>query len=609
MNIFAIGSLLATVVIIFLGNFVFFRNPKERINKIFFLVCVITGYSSFTDFQYSQSESYERAILWYQIGSFWILVIPSLLQFVLVFPDNESYSKSRITQFLLFFPALVFSIIELTTSHITGAIVKKEWGWTFIPSDSPVNIVFSAWFTLILLLSIFLCFKFFLKIKTKNFKKKQAGLITLGLGVPALFSILALEIFPLLNLNIPDLTGSGISISAILLGYSIWKYRLFNLSPKTAAENIIETISDALLLTDTRGNIKYANVAARELFGLSLADIKVTSINSIIKKIPVDRGPIKELIRNGSLKDFETIFVTKTGLNIPVILSISIMRNDDSKINGVVCIARDISRRKRIEEALRISEEKLRKRNEIMEKDLLNAQQIQKALLHVQIPVFTSLQIDYRYLHVDTVGGDYFSLTPFREGGLGVFIGDVAGHGVHAALYLSLLKATTDRVCRKHARQPGEYIESLNSILYDNMPYSFLTAIYGYFQTGENRGEVIFTFSKGGHPAPLLVRASGEISLLNSSGRLIGMFENIKNEEITVSLKKKDRVFLYTDGLPEALNRDGDIFGYDEMTVMAERANRMQLSDTLDAMVEEINNFIAEVPLHDDMVIIGIEAS
>src|SRR5271157_4669773 len=80
---------------------------------------------------------------------------------------------------------------------------------------------------------------------------------------------------------------------------------------------------------------------------------------------------------------------------------------------------------KSFQEALQFSEKELKRHTEILEQDLKNAQLIQNALLPNHIPNFKKLKIDYKYLPLETVGGDYFSFTLFREGGLGVFLGDI----------------------------------------------------------------------------------------------------------------------------------------------------------------------------------------
>jgi PAS domain S-box-containing protein len=143
--------------------------------------------------------------------------------------------------------------------------------------------------------------------------------------------------------------------------------------------------------------------------------------------------------------------LTKDGRTLDIEVNISLINDGTGRAIGILGITRDVTARKRAENALKESEERLRLRNEVIEKDLKTAQLIQRSLISGKTLRSERLDVDVRYLPLDAVGGDYFSFTELENEGLGVFIGDVTSHGVTAALYLSLIKATTDRICRIHA--------------------------------------------------------------------------------------------------------------------------------------------------------------
>ena len=309
--------------------------------------------------------------------------------------------------------------------------------------------------------------------------------------------------------------------------------------------------------------------------------------------------------RSGKSDNRESVIKTKDGRRVPIILSAQRIKVSEGDI--VLNNFHDITKMKEIEEALRKSEEALRARNRVIEKDLLTAQLIQKSLLSVNIPELGWVKAGYRYLPLDAVGGDYFSLTPLREGGLGVFIGYVSSHGVTAALFLSLVKATSDRICRGYALKPAQFITTLNQELYGNMPLSFLTAVYGVFGLNGD-GRTNFIFSSGGHPYPILFRAdSGKADFVNCKGTLIGMFSDLEFQEKNIILEKGDRVFLYTDGIPETMNENRDMIGFDSLPELVRQANDSSLGATLDNIMEEINRFKGNAALSDDIVLLGFE--
>ena len=156
------------------------------------------------------------------------------------------------------------------------------------------------------------------------------------------------------------------------------------------------------------------------------------------------------------------------------------------------------------------------------------------------------------------MGGDYFSFTTLEEGGLGIFIGDVTGHGVPAALFLSLVRTVSNQACRKYGMSPGKYIEMINYEVYRGMPDYYMTALYGVFR--KHHDAVTFTFARGGHPFPILYRR--ESDQLSSSRPVATCWAGRKtgpSGDLPLDLHPGDRLFLYTDGIPDTINPEGEM--------------------------------------------------
>jgi PAS domain S-box-containing protein len=375
---------------------------------------------------------------------------------------------------------------------------------------------------------------------------------------------------------------------------------------------LVDFASDFIWRADTYGRMIYANPNAlrvmcmeeEDVLGTDYLNLVPSEYRSEIRRFYINQ--YRHRIPNTYYEfpvvnsKFETVWL---GINMQMII-------DDEGNVVWQGIGRDISERRKFMQALKESEELLRIRNLSFERDLQNAQLVQKALLPGAVPEFKSLNIEYRNFSMDAVGGDYFSFTKLREGGLGVFLGDVSGHGVTAALFLALVKSTADRACRKHGQNPGEYISRLNNDLINAMHSYFLTAIYGYFYLDEVKKTVTFTFAKGGHPAPVLYKKStDEYKLIKSKGTLIGKFSDIEFEEVQIPLQKGDRLFLYTDGFPETRNSSGEIIGYDELCSLIKNESTSSLSDTIDSIINKINIYKGNEPYDDDLVIIGFEVT
>ncbi len=298
--------------------------------------------------------------------------------------------------------------------------------------------------------------------------------------------------------------------------------------------------------------------------------------------------------RNGSILDTE--------------VALHFIHDKEHRPVSIVGITRDVTERKRTEEALRRSEEELRRRNRKMEEELKTAQHIQRALITPSPPEFRDLSMGYRYLPLAAIGGDYFSFTALAEGGLGVFISDVSNHGVPAALFLSLVRAMSEKVCRNDALAPARFLRNLNAELLGNMPMSFVTAIYGVFTRDEARQRIVFTFSCAGHPRPLLHRgADGAIIELSARGTLIGAFSDIANDEGRVELEPGDRLYLFTDGLPETEDARGRIIGYDHLPYFILYNSRPSLNESLNAVIAALERYRGSAEQLDDMLLMGFE--
>jgi sigma-B regulation protein RsbU (phosphoserine phosphatase) len=295
------------------------------------------------------------------------------------------------------------------------------------------------------------------------------------------------------------------------------------------------------------------------------------------------------------------------GLAFNVFLSSSMIKDDEEKAIGIVFTFVDITMRKKAEQKLKESESRLVERNEVMERDLKLAQYAQSEMIRVKVPESDLMTIGYRYKPLEKIGGDYFSFSVQREGSIGVFLGDVSGHGVASALFISLLKSVSDRVLRRYRSRPSRYISMLNRELLGNMSSYYITGIYGIFEKNSN-GDVRFTYSNGGHPSPAVVDKEGKVALLKGKSMIIGVNESEKYEEQKIVIKKGDRVFFYTDGIPETTNEKAEMFGFEEKLVrMFAEGSKYDLEGHLDFVFSTVDAFRGNAEVNDDMLLVGFE--
>ncbi|KYK38664.1 MAG: hypothetical protein AYK18_16800 [Theionarchaea archaeon DG-70] len=131
MNIYALSSLLASYVFFILGIFIYQRDTRNQLNRLYMAACLLLGYLAFVEFGLRQSADAAAAHTWFKIGSVWPLGIAIYMHFILVFVKKKRVLQRKVTYLLLYVPALIFALLELTTNSITGEPVKEYWGWTY----------------------------------------------------------------------------------------------------------------------------------------------------------------------------------------------------------------------------------------------------------------------------------------------------------------------------------------------------------------------------------------------------------------------------------------------------------------------------------------------
>lgn len=284
-------------------------------------------------------------------------------------------------------------------------------------------------------------------------------------------------------------------------------------------------------------------------------------------------------------------------------------RDRHGRIVGTFGMSRDITQLRQTQAALLESQEMLRQRYQAMENDLAQARIIQMALLPQTPPEYKQLQIRFRYEPLDAVGGDFFSFRRLPSGGLAVFLGDLTGHGVSAALFMSLIRCMTERVFETDGSKPGTYVSALDQALLGQIPHGFITAIYCVLEPNPD-GTVSLSWCGAGHPDPIIWRkATGTTEQLPGGDGAIGIFESFPREERRMTLLPGDRLFLYTDGIPETLTPEGNMLGFESVGTCIADAHRPDLEMTLDNLLRRVREFRGDAPAEDDIALIGIEVN
>lgn len=277
--------------------------------------------------------------------------------------------------------------------------------------------------------------------------------------------------------------------------------------------------------------------------------------------------------------------------------------------------------RRQLEDRLAESTAELRRKNVQMEADLAMARQVQMALLPHQYPVAPSgvsaehslVRFCHRWIPSSAVAGDFFAVLPVVPMSAAVLLCDVMGHGVRAALVAALIHGLV-REHRAQAGNPERFLSELNRGLQTMLSRAgdlvFVTAVYLVIDV--SRGEM--KLANAGHPAPLVLRRTGEVETVNvgvdGSGPALGMIPDESYEAAVVPLKAGDRVFVYTDGLYEAADASGEEFGPERLKAALGAKASLATPLLLDAVLSTVKEFgstATATGFADDICFMGVD--
>ena len=257
-----------------------------------------------------------------------------------------------------------------------------------------------------------------------------------------------------------------------------------------------------------------------------------------------------------------------------------------------------------LEEKVRESEENLRA-----------AAVIQQSLLPVSAPEATSFDFAWQFLPCERIGGDLYNLFWLDETRLGVYVMDVGGHGVPAAMVTTSLAQALDPFSSRLLKRPidtppfyelvspAEVLAGLNRD-YPIERFGKLLAIC-YLLLDTHSGKVLY--SNAALPLPFLIRADGRVETLIEGGTIIGIGERAVYEEGEFLMEKGDRLFIYTDGIVEYLDKKGVPYGEERLVRKLKEAGGEMLQMACTRVIQSLMSFGSDQRPEDDITLLGIE--
>jgi len=298
------------------------------------------------------------------------------------------------------------------------------------------------------------------------------------------------------------------------------------------------------------------------------------------------------------------------------------LHDADGKIIGTFGISRDITERKRIQDALALRTLQLEQKNRQIAEELKMARELQMAMLPQEFPLFlngrssggSALEFFSFYHPTGAVSGDFFTITALSESRVGVFICDVMGHDVRAALVTAMMRAQVQDLS-DNAAEPGRLLTQINHNLHGVFKQTGATmyATAFYLVADVARGELLY--ASAAHPEPLqLRRHTGTVDRLagngapgHAKGPALGLFAEAEYPTHRRKLEPGDLVALYTDGLIEINSPDQQLFTTDLLMNAVQRRAQMPANDLLQGVINDIHEFSGQPGFDDDVCLVGME--
>ncbi len=238
-------------------------------------------------------------------------------------------------------------------------------------------------------------------------------------------------------------------------------------------------------------------------------------------------------------------------------------------------------------------------------RELSEAGKVQTNFIPTNPPKVPGWEIAAKLEPARETSGDYYDFVELPDGRIGIFIADVGDKGAGAALYMALSRTLVRTFAMQDGQTPEKLMYALNQrIMQDTKEGIYLTLVYGIFDPISGN----FTYSNAGHNPPILIRSKSQdvLTFLEPNGMLVGLFKEGQWHQQEITLGEGELVLLYTDGITEAENKQGDFYGERRLKNIIHRNLNKDAEGLMDAIVMDVHNFIGTANILDDITLMVI---
>ncbi len=372
----------------------------------------------------------------------------------------------------------------------------------------------------------------------------------------------------------------------------------------------IQNSGNGIAITDTDGNLQYANPAMTKLLGIE-GQTENLQIDRYLCTPSIGES-IRKTIRSGKPWSGELQMRCARDTTIVVLASVAPNLDADGEVVGMVWSLLDISDQKRIQN-------ELRQHNAQLADDLNLANEFQLAFIQREYPTFpagvplneSAIELGHKYLPSGAVGGDFFEIFAVSLTRVGIFISDVMGHGVRSALIVATIRGLIEEL-GPFRYDPAAFLTHMNRDLARiiSHPGQTMFASAFYMVLDLTTGEI--DWASAGHPPPLLLQAKTKkvrqiVSDENTPEPALGLFPDTEFHDHRSDIEANDMLVLYTDGITETESPTQDtIFDVSGLTQTIENHASSSVSECLQQIVTDAQDFSGSAHFDDDVCLIGM---
>jgi serine phosphatase RsbU (regulator of sigma subunit) len=264
----------------------------------------------------------------------------------------------------------------------------------------------------------------------------------------------------------------------------------------------------------------------------------------------------------------------------------------------------EVSEQKEIIERQNVQLAEENRRNQL---ELEMARKVQLALIPQQLPETPEVEMAMLYEPAELVGGDLLDVIPLEKGRLLVYMADAMGHGVPAALLMSVVRTAFHTSVRQAERSaalsPGQVLRGVNRTVIELFKSNFVTAVCALLDIAADTA----TFSVAGHP-PVLIRraASSEIDVIAQGEIPLGIDNETEYADMVVSFSPGDTLLMYTDGVIEAPDQEHGRYGLESLKAFFASTGQVSAQETVDRLRESLDHYCSCDTLEDDLAVLAV---